>query len=189
MYCGEDIKQYVLADENDIPRVEWPSRSKLPADENTRGAFSMMFPWLFPTGKGDITVRGPAGKPQYLAWLQHLLNHESRRFAHDQRFLHYAVNRHQKLQALTLGHCFVKYSSTDITLQELKEQVANDNLSTFSSLLYFARGIVGSRQFFRDESRKSLALVNFIHISQEQVCIIWYKVNFIHINQEYVCII
>ena len=163
----EDIKQYVLADENDIPRVEWPSRSKLPADENTRGAFSMMFPWLFPTGKGDITVRGPAGKPQYLAWLQHLLNHESRRFAHDQRFLHYAVNRHQKLQALTLGHCFVKYSSTDITLQELKEQVANDNLSTFSSLLYFARGIVGSRQFFRDESRKSLALVNFIHIMSD----------------------
>ena len=164
----EDIKRYVLAEEGaDIPQVEWPHRSKKPADENARGSFSRMFPWLFPTGKGDITVMGPAGTPQYLPWLKHLLNHESRRFAQDQRFIHYAVNRHQKLQALTLGNCFVEYRNSSVTVEQLKEQVANDNFSTFSSLLYFARNIVGSRQFFRAENRKALSLVNFIHIKSD----------------------
>ena len=164
----EEIKRYVLSeDEADIPKVEWPRREKKPADENTRGAFTMMFPWLFPTGAGDYTVMGPAGRPQYLAWLRHLLNHKSRRFSHDRRFIHYGSNRHQKVQARTLGHCFVNYRETDITLQKLKEQVANDNLSIFSSLLYFARNIVGSRQFFRYEGKKSLSLINFIHIMSD----------------------
>ena len=174
----EEIRRYVLShdetnipnlsgDESDIPNVEWPRREKKPADENTRGAFSMMFPWLFPTGAGDYTVMGPAGRPQFLAWLRHLLNHESRRFANDQRFIHYGGNRHQKQQALSLGFCYVNYRNTDITLEELKEQIANNNLSTFASLLYFSRSIVGSRQFFKYEGKKSLSLVNFIHIMSD----------------------
>ena len=178
----EEIKRYVFShdktktpedktkipeDEADIPRVEWPRRETKPADEKTRGAFSMMFPWLFPTGAGDYTVMGPAGRPQFLAWLRHLLNHPSRRFAHDQRFIHYAGNRHQKEQALSLGFCFVKYRNTDITLEELQEQIANNNLKTFASLLYFSRSIVGSRQFFKYEGKKSLSLVNFIHIMSD----------------------
>ena len=164
----EEIKRYVLSeDEADIPKVEWPHREKKPANENIRGAYSMMFPWLFPTGAGDITVRGAAEKPQFLAWLRHLLNHRSRRFAHDQRFIHYVGNRHQKEQALQLGSCFVNYSRTDITLEKLKEEVANNNLSTFASLLYFSRSIVGSRQFFRYEAKKSLSLINFIHIMSD----------------------
>ena len=164
----EEIKRYVLSgDEADIPKVEWPRREKKPADENTRGAFTMMFPWLFPTGAGDFTVRGGAEKPQFLHWLRHLLNHKSRRFAHDQRFIHYVCNRHQKEQALQLGFCFVNYSRTDITLEKLKEEVANNNFSTFGSLLYFSRGIVGSRQFFRYEGKKSLSLINFIHIMSD----------------------
>ena len=164
----EEIKRYVLSkDEADIPKVEWPHREKKPANENIRGAYSMMFPWLFPTGAGDITISGAAEKPQFLAWLRHLLNHKSRRFAHDQRFIHYVGNRHQKEQALQLGWCFVNYSRTDITLEKLKEEVANNNLSTFASLLYFSRSIVGSRQFFRYEGKKSLSLINYIHIMSD----------------------
>ena len=159
----EEIKRYVL-NEEDLPRIEWPQREKNPANENIRGAFTMMFPWLFPKGKGDITIMGPAGKPKFLAWVQHLLNHKSRRFAHDQRFIHYVANRYQKQQAMTLGNCFVKYHQKDIQMGELKEQVANDNLTTFSSLLYFARDLKGSRQHFRSEGKKALSLVNFIHI-------------------------
>ena len=128
------------------PEVEWPDRSGPPVDETTPGFFSMAFPWLpgFCHGRADITVPGrPAGKPQFLAWLKHLMNHPSRAFAQDPRFLLYCVNRYKRTKAMTTGNVFVKHRMKDITVQSLKDQVQAGDFSTFKALLYFSRSLPG----------------------------------------------
>ena len=59
----EEIKRYVL-NEEDLPRIEWPQREKNPANENIRGAFTMMFPWLFPKGKGCLLYTSPSPRDE-----------------------------------------------------------------------------------------------------------------------------
>lgn len=145
----EEIERLVLgvpAGEQAVPHVEWPTRREKPVDENTPGLFSMAFPWLpgFCHGKADITVPGrPAGKPQYLAWIKHLLHHPSRAFAQDPRFLLYAVNQYRRNKALTQGNVFLKYGCRDISVAALKEMVAEGDFSIFKRLLYFTRSITG----------------------------------------------
>ena len=145
----QEVRRLVLGDsagEEVAPQVEWPERSRQPVNENTPGLFSMAFPWLpgFCHGKADITVRGrPAGNPQYLAWVNHLLHHPSRAHAQDPRFLLYAINLHRRNKALTQGNVFVKYSCKDITVDALKEKVAAGDFSIFKQLLYFTRSTTG----------------------------------------------
>ena len=149
----EAITRQVLGDnpvtgneQQQEPQVEWPDRSGPPLDENTPGFFSMAFPWLpgFCHGRADITVPGrPAGKPQFLAWLKHLMNHPSRAFAQDPRFLLYCVNRYKRTKAMTTGNVFVKHRMKDITVQSLKDQVQAGDFSTFKALLYFSRSLPG----------------------------------------------
>ena len=145
----EEISRLVLGDrhgQTPEPLVEWPDRTGPPVNEKTPGFFSMAFPWLpgFCHGRADITVLGrPAGNPQYLAWVGHLLRHPSRLFSQDQRFLLYAVNRYKRDKALTQGNVFAKYSARDITVESLKERVAANDLSVLKSLLYFTRSSVG----------------------------------------------
>ena len=132
--------------EQPVPHVEWPERSRQPVNEKTPGFFSMAFPWLpgFCHGRADITVRGrPAGNPQYLAWLKHLLHHPSRAFAQDPRFLLYAVNQYRRDKALTQGNVFLKYGCRDITVAALKERVAEGDYGIFKKLLYFTRSTTG----------------------------------------------
>ena len=145
----QEIEHLVLGDGGrvpEVPQVEWPDRSGPPVTEKTPGFYSMAFPWLpgFCYGRADITVPGrPAGNPQYLAWVGHLLNHPSRAFAQDPRFLLYVVNRYRRDKALTQGNVFVKYGCRDITLAALKEMVAEGDTSIFKRLLYFTRSTIG----------------------------------------------
>ena len=146
----EEITRLVLGEtpgEETVPLVEWPDRTGPPISEKTPGFFSMAFPWLpgFCHGRADITVLGrPAGNPQYLAWIGHLLRHPSHLFSQDQRFLLYAVNRYKRDKALTQGNVYAKYSAKDITVENLKERVAASDLSVFKSLMYFSRSSIGT---------------------------------------------
>ena len=145
----EEVSRLVLgvpAAEGTTPQVEWPERSGGPVKETTPGFYSMAFPWLpgFCHGRCDITVPArPAGNPQYLAWLNHLVHHPSRAFARDPRFLLYTVNHHRRNKALTQGNVFVKYSCKDITVAALKEKVEAGNFDIFKKLLYFTRSTIG----------------------------------------------
>ena len=169
----EEIRRQVLGEppiEEVEPLVEWPDRSRKPVNENIPGFFSMSFPWLpgFCHGLCDITVPGrPAGNPQYLAWLSHLLHHPSRAFGQDPRFQLYAVNRHRRNKALTQGNVFVKYSEKDVTVETLKQKVEAGDYSIFNKLLYFTRSTTGSRQFFKYEGKKARSFVNYVHYKSE----------------------
>ena len=68
---------------------------------------------------------------------------------------------------MTQANVYALYSCKDITVEQLKEQVAEDNYSTFKSLMFFTRASVGSRQFFKYEGKKSWSLVNWVHIMSD----------------------
>ena len=165
----EEITRHVLGEaaatsdkQQQEPEVEWPDRSGPPVDENCPGFFSRAFPWLpgFCHGRADITVPGrPAGKPQFLAWLRHLLNHPSRAFAQDPRFILYCVNRYKRNKALTTGNVFVKHRLKDITVQALKEQVASGDFTVFKQLLFFSRSIPGENPLRVEVNNSSMPIL------------------------------
>ena len=127
----------------------------------------MAFPWLFPYGTPDLNDEFPGETPKLLEFLRHIMAHQSYRFAHDERMLHFGVNMYQREQLMSKAMVFAKYSCKDITVEKLKEQLAAGNLSTFKSLMYFTRSITGSRQFFKYEAKKALSFVNWVHIMSD----------------------
>ena len=164
----EEIRRVILDEpEKDMPKVEWPKKVGGPLNRNTKGFLSMAYPWLFPYGKPDLEEDRPGDKPKLLEFVRHTLCHESHRFAHDPRYLFQTNNEYQRGELMSKSNCFAKYSCKDITVQTLKEQVAEGNLSTFRSLLYFTRSIVGSRQFFKYEAKKAMSFVNWVHIMSD----------------------
>ena len=164
----EEIKRIILDQPDaDTSKVEWPKKSSAPLNENTPGFLAMAFPHLFPYGKPDFVGDRPGEKPKLLEFLRHTLNSEDRRFAHDPKYLLQFNNRFQRGQAMTQANVYALYSCKDITVEQLKEQVAEDNYSTFKSLMFFTRASVGSRQFFKYEGKKSWSLVNWVHIMSD----------------------
>ena len=164
----EEIRRVILDEpEKDMPKVEWPKKVGGPLNRNTKGFLSMAYPWLFPYGKPDLEEDRPGDKPKLLEFVRHTLCHASHRFAHDPRYLLHTNNEYQRGELMSKSNCFAKYSCKDITVQTLKEQVAEGNLSTFRSLLYFTRSIVGSRQFFKYEAKKAMSFVNWVHIMSD----------------------
>ena len=151
----------------DTPKVEWPKKVGAPLNRNTKGFLSMAYPWLFPYGKPDLEEDRPGEKPKLLEFVRHTLFHESHRFAHDPRYLLHTNNEHQRCELMSKCNCFAKYSCSDITVEQLKEQIAAGNLQTFKSLLYFTRSIPGSRQFFKYEAKKAMSFVNWVHIMSD----------------------
>ena len=164
----EEIRRVILDQpEEDTPKVEWPKKIGGPLNRNTKGFFSMVYPWLFPYGKPDLDEDRPGEKPKLLEFVKHTLCHKCHRFAHDPRYLLHMINEYQRGELMCKCNCYARYSCSDITVQELKEQVAAGNLSTFKSLMYFTRSIVGSRQFFKYEAKKAMSFVNWVHIMSD----------------------
>ena len=163
----ERPKQVCDQPDEEIPKVEWPKKVGGPISERTRGYWSMAFPWLFPYGTPDLNDEFPGETPKLLEFLRHIMAHQSYRFAHDERMLHFGVNMYQREQLMSKAMVFAKYSCKDITVEKLKEQLAAGNLSTFKSLMYFTRSITGSRQFFKYEAKKALSFVNWVHIMSD----------------------
>ena len=164
----EEIRRVILDEpEPETPRVEWPKKVGGPLNRNTKGFLTMAYPWLFPYGKPDLEEERPGEKPKLLEFLKHTLCHKCHRFAHDPRYLLHMINEYQRGELMCKCNCYAKYSCDDITVQQLKELVAEDNLSIFKSLMYFTRSIVGSRQFFKFEAKKSMSFVNWVHIMSD----------------------
>lgn len=87
----------------------------------------MIFPTLFPAGKGDINL--PRGqKITFEAWIRHLLRYKDGRFAPHPRFRYVVFNMlmRQKAKAQS-SYLFSKHPSRDMSLEELQECVREGN--------------------------------------------------------------
>ena len=164
---NQDRPTQTAQPDDQIPRVNMPERSTVPVPESIPGFFSMAFPWLpgFCHGNCDITVTGrPAGEPSFMQWVRHLMKHPSRAFSQDSRWLLYVANRYQRSKALATGNVYAQRVG-DMTMAELKDAVLKkNNPEIFRKLLYFSRSIPGTRQFFKYESNRARAYVDFVHI-------------------------
>ena len=145
--------------------VDWPKRSAKPVSEFQEGYFSMAHPNLFCYGLADITMPRQGKKPEFLAWLRHLLHYKDGRFASDFRFVLNAVNMYRRHKALTLSNVYANKVCSDLTMEEIKQRVANDDQKIMKSLLYFGATIQGTRQYFSTEASKSISMERFVRIA------------------------
>ena len=138
-------------EDSELPTVDWPSRSSTPVSEWTSGYMSMAFPYLpgLCYGECDITVSRMGKKPSLFLYINHLLKHPSRAFAQDPRWLLAMCNRYLRDKAFSTGNVFAKNNARDITMGQLKEQVAAGDDKIFNSLLSFSKSIPGTRQYWK----------------------------------------
>ena len=144
--------------------VNWPIRGDQPASEWEPGYFSKAFPHLFPYGSADITKPRVGKKPEFLAYLRHLTRMPDNRFAADERFVHHAMSMHRRHKALTLGNVYASNVVRDMSLSELKDKVSNENDTVMKSLVAFSSQIPGTKGYFAQESKKAVAMEQWIRI-------------------------
>ena len=154
-------------DRNNSNVVQWPKRNERPISEFTEGYYSMAHPNLFCHGKADITVPRIGKKPEFLAYIRHLLRCPDRRFAKDPRFVLNAVNMYRRHKGLTLANVYAKNVCKDMTMAEVKEKVAAGDETLMKSLLYFGSQIPGTKQYFRIQANKALSMERWIRIQSE----------------------
>ena len=158
------IKEAVLGQKTSDDVILWPKRADQPASEFVEGFYTMSHPNLFPYGMGDISIPRPGKKPEFMAWLRHLLYYKDGRFAKDFRFILNAVNIFRRHKALTISNVYAKKVCSNMSMAQVKDKVANNDDSLLNSLLYFGATIPGTRQYFKYEASKSTSFERFVRI-------------------------
>ena len=143
--------------------VEWPERSETPVSEFQPGYFSKAHPNLFCYGLADITKPRPGKKPEYLAWIRHLMRFDNR-FVKDKRFIPNAINIYRRHKSLTLGNIYAKNVCKDLTLAEVQAKIRSGDETIIKSLLSFGSQIQGTKQYFKAEAGKALSMEKWVRI-------------------------
>ena len=144
--------------------VNWPIRGDQPVSEWEPGYWTKAFPHLFPYGSGDITKPRVGKKPEFLAWLRHLIRRPDNRFAADERFVLHAMSMFRRHKALTLGNVYASNVLRNISLSELKEKVSKECDAVMKTLMAFTSQIPGTKGMFAQESKKAVAMEQWIRI-------------------------
>ena len=161
--AAEQIRQAILGEENIPAYLNWPERSG-PASEWEYGYFSKSFPHLFPYGTGDLTKPRLGKNPAFLDYIQYLTRLPGTQFAEDPRFLLHVINMYRRHKALTLGNVFASNVFKDMTIGELKEKVAQGDDAVLKSLVLFSGQIPGTKGYFSQEAKKSVAMERWIRL-------------------------
>ena len=145
----------------------WPPRSDNPASEFEPGFFSKSFPHLFPYGAGDFTNPRLGKNPSLLDYIQHLIRLPDNRFAADPRFVLCATNMFRRWKSLTLGNVFAQNVCPNMSMDELKKLVDEDNEAIKKSLILFSSQIPGTKAYFGQEMKKSVAMERWVRIMSD----------------------
>ena len=71
---------------------------------------------------------------------------------------------YRRHKALTLGNVFASNVFKDMTMTELKEKVAQDDVAVMKSLVLFSGQIPGTKGYFSQEAKKSVAMERWIRL-------------------------
>tara|TARA_B110000902_G_C14245785_1_gene564230 strand:+ start:51 stop:1298 length:1248 start_codon:yes stop_codon:yes gene_type:complete len=137
----EELTQAVRNQEKKIPRLLFPQVSDKPLNEfHEPNLFANCYPWLFPGGSGDASSTSSKSKDKSLRWTRTLLNFYDGRFARDPIFTFHIMNFVQRHVNNKDAVTFVKQYITDkdITIDDIKEQIARGNYSFISKLQQFS---------------------------------------------------
>ena len=164
--ASEQIRQVILGEEDTPAVLDWPERTG-PASEWQYGYFSMAFPNLFPYGRADFTKPRIGKNPEFLAYLRHLTRLPGTQFAKDPRFLLHVTSMYRRHKALTLGNVFASNVFKNMTMEELKEKVAQNDDAVMKSLVLFSGQIPGTKGYFSLEAKRSVAMERWIRLKSD----------------------
>ena len=106
------------------PVIPWPTSDTTPAsDFTTPYFFTMVFPCLFPYGKGDYHINRPISCPALHEWAEHLLWYQDGRFAQHKVWKFVVHNMILRKRTLEQSRYFVDQHLGDphITVADLQE--------------------------------------------------------------------
>ena len=149
--------------------LDFPTRSENPMSEFSEGFFTLAYPWLFPTGAGDLSCPRDGKQPKMVEWINHLLwlaeeDGGANRFAKDATFVFHAVNMRQRQQAMMLGTIFADRVLTDKNVSEVKEMIQDKESPILRSLMHFTSTIAGSNAHMAQMRKNVIAATRNVQI-------------------------
>ena len=140
--------------DKDITALMFPFVDETPVNEyKTKGLFADAYPWLFPSGSGDITRHKLPGEKKAYEWTEMLMRWKDGRFLRDPLFVFHIPNYVQRHINNNSALYFVKtfISDSNITVTQIQEQIEKRDLSFINKLMAFSGSkIKGSDGWWRD---------------------------------------
>ena len=143
---GKQQQQDIEAVRNQLSEnepMEWPTVENEPLNEyQVSHLATMVFPTLFPDGKGDPTNQGLLRDVPLQERIKHLLKFAEiidgkwvYRFANHPRFSYWAFNMIQRKRILQQSRIFLKQNPGEahLTIHELCEMAASNSANVFVS--------------------------------------------------------
>ena len=137
------------------------TNSKYPINEfQTEGLATMVFPTLFPYGKGDPTCKGRHHEVTLAQAFKHLERYCDTllpngqfywRFASHPRFPYWALNMRQRHELLTQSKVYIQQHPCDanLTVEQLQEMVGTmSSIQLMNRLQRYATKMLGSKQYW-----------------------------------------
>ena len=152
--------------------LDFPERSENPTSEFSPGFFTQTYPWLFPTGAGDITCPRAGKQPKLVEWVNHLMwlteeDGSSNRFAKDATFVFHVVNMRQRQQAMMLGTVFADRVLADKNVAEVKDLMQDSESPILRSLMHFTSTIAGSNAHMASMRKNVIAAARNVQIMSD----------------------
>jgi hypothetical protein len=140
----DEIKQKMQNEKREVPYFDFPTISEAPVDEyNTPMMFATCYPWLFPSGRGDVAHNCSGNISKTLKWTRLLLRFHDGRFMREPIFTFHLLNfvqRHiNNKEALTYIKSYI--GDKNMTIEDVKDQVAREDYTFVNKLQSF----MGSR--------------------------------------------
>ena len=150
-------------EEEAVRQLLWPRVDAAPIPENAASLLTMIFPHLFPWGKGDITRPGRLIKINSNAdYFQHLIRFHDGRFAADPRFRFYAADLLRRNLANKVGSFYARAQlSQTPTVQTLRKEVRQRGFdSVASGILRYSSNMRGGPAFWSARRTELNAMVD-----------------------------
>ena len=151
--------------------LDWPPIENTPINEfQTEGLATMVFPTLFPYGKGDPTCKGR----HHAVTLAEAFKHLERycdvlpngqfywRFASHPRFPYWALNMKQRHELLSQSKVYIRQHPCDanLTVEQLQDMVGTLNSTQLINRLQrYATKVLGSKQYWYTRCQELKALL------------------------------
>ena len=152
--------------------MDWPTIGDQPLNEcHTSHLATMAFPTLFPDVKGDPLDPSLLREVSLLEKVKHLIRFAEKtdngqwvyRFARHPRFAYWAFDMIQRKRVLQQSGIFLKQNPGEahLTIDELRETVANDNSSLFmSKVSRYVANIPGTNAYWYKVREELKAIVS-----------------------------
>ena len=127
--------------EDEVSPLMFPRVDDEPINEfQTNRIFADAYPWLFPSGKGDVSNTDIKGKKSAYEWAQRLLRWPDGRFMADEFFSFHLPNFLTRHENNNSGFYFVNnyIDQKDISVEELQDQILQGNTDFVKKIINFS---------------------------------------------------